>query len=116
MNHMTRILSCAFAVLLPLAGQAADPAAPPVPTAAPAPGAAPAAPRPLVPLTTTKPNIPDAACQQRLNGWVDLEFAVMPDGKVADVRVTGSEPRGVFEAAAVASVSAWTFAPRPEPA
>jgi TonB family protein len=70
----------------------------------------------LIPIGTTKPNIPDEACQQRLSGWVDLDFAVLPDGRVADVRVSASQPRGVFDAAAVASVSEWTYASQPAPA
>lgn len=71
----------------------------------------PVASRPLMPLTTVKPAIPDSACQQRLNGWVDLEYAITPQGKVADLKVTGSEPREIFDGAAVAAVSQWTFPP-----
>lgn len=105
-------------------GAASNPAQAP----APAPAPAPAAPPPAVtatpgqatapstmPLSAPKPRIPDAVCQQRLSGWVGLEFAILPEGKVADVRVTGSEPPGAFDSAAVEAVSARTYASRPLP-
>lgn len=69
----------------------------------------------LVPITSPKPRIPDAVCQQRLSGWVGLEFAVLPEGKVADVRVTGSEPAGAFDASAVEAVNGRLYAARPLP-
>jgi hypothetical protein len=59
----------------------------------------------LVPLSAPKPVIPDAACQQRLSGWVEVEFAVLPDGRVAEARVLKSQPAGTFDAAAVASIN-----------
>jgi len=85
------------------------------PTLQSATPAGPAALSPLAPLSSPKPRIPDEVCQQRLSGWVGLEFAVLPDGKVADVRVTASEPKGAFDSAAVESVSARTYALRAEP-
>ena len=82
-----------------------------------APGSvtAPAAVSPNTPLSSPKPKIPDAVCQQRLSGWVGLEFAILPDGTVKDVRVTASEPQGAFDAAAVEAVSGRAYAARPLP-
>jgi TonB family protein len=101
-------------------GGAASPA--PSPAPAPAPAPAPIVTPPgqstaasTMPLSAPKPRIPDAVCQQRLSGWVGLEFAILPDGKVADVRVTGSEPAGAFDAAAAEAVAARTYASRPLP-
>lgn len=70
---------------------------------------------PMAPLTSPKPKIPDAVCQQRLSGWVGLEFAVLPDGKVADVKVTASQPQGAFDSSAVEAVSGRTYMARPLP-
>jgi TonB family protein len=114
------------AVLLRLEPAAAAAAPAPAPTPGPAPGTAPApatAPTPAgptaaastVPLSSPKPKIPDEICQQRLSGFVGLEFAVLPDGKVADVKVTASEPKGAFDSAAVEAVAGRTYAARPLP-
>lgn len=86
-------------------------------TAAPAPAAAaaPAGPLTLMPIARVKPNIPDAVCRQRASGWVDLEFAVMPDGSVLGARVTGSQPAGAFDSAALEAVSARRYPPQAEP-
>jgi TonB family protein len=82
----------------------------------PTPAAAPAAAvNPLTPLHAPKIEMPDAACQRRLAGWVGLEFAILPDGSVADVKVTGSEPAGTFDAAATAAVAARTYPARTLP-
>ena len=80
------------------------------PVSAQVPAQAPTA-GPLVPLTTVKPKIPDSACQQRQSGWVEMDFAVLPDGKTADIKVSRSEPPGLFEGAAVEAMAAWVFPP-----
>jgi TonB family protein len=69
----------------------------------------------LVPLSAPKPVIPDAACQQRLSGWVEVEFAVLPDGRVAEARVLKSQPAGTFDAAAVASINGRLYAAQGAP-
>ncbi|HUR39819.1 MAG TPA: TonB family protein [Verrucomicrobiae bacterium] len=74
-----------------------------------------AAPRTLQPLASARPVLSDAACQQRLSGYVDLAFAVLPDGKVADVKITGAQPAGAFDEAAIAAVAARTYPPQDAP-
>jgi len=133
-----RRLACVIALAVPMAALAHEvpctipaeptaapaPAAPPVadaPDAAPAQSAAPAAsatpsgPLRLMPLTTVKPQMPDEACRQRLAGTVDLDFVVLPDGKVAQVVVTKSEPAGVFDKAASDAVAQSTYPPQAAP-
>jgi protein TonB len=58
-----------------------------------------------------EPVYPRAARAAAIAGWVDLEFTVTPDGAVADVRVTGSEPADTFDVAAVEALSKWRFEP-----
>lgn len=108
---------------LPLA-TTAPPAPAPVPapapaatSATPAPAAAPlpSGPLTLTPLTTPKIQLPDDACRQRLSGFVTLEFAVMPDGTVANAHAVESDPKGVFDAAAIAAVTARTYPPQAKP-
>ena len=111
---MSRLIaSCALAALLPLRCWSEEPPAPPAPPVQPAP--APPAPLALSPISFPRPAIPDEACQQRLSGYVDLDFAVLPDGNVADVRVAKSELKGVFDGAAVEAVSAWIYPPQAAP-
>lgn len=111
----TAQLLCAACALLPLSAWPTEPAAASPDPAAPATPIAPAAPVALVPIAVPKPVLPDTACQQRLSGWVELDFAVLPDGKVADVRVASSQPAGVFDAAAVDAVTGRLYPAQPEP-
>jgi TonB family protein len=46
------------------------------------------------------PSYPEEALNHNISGWVDLEFTVGPDGKVAKVTVLQSEPNGLFDRAA----------------
>lgn len=65
--------------------------------------------KPLVPLSTARPQMPEWACKQKLSGWVEALFVVMPNGHVQDVRILDADPKGVFEAAAVQSISKWLY-------
>jgi protein TonB len=56
------------------------------------------------------PEYPPAARAQSLEGYVIVRYDVTAEGAVENVRVVGAEPTGVFDAAAVAAVSAWRFA------
>ena len=42
---------------------------------------------------------------------VDVQLVVRPDGSVTDVIITGAEPAGVFEQAAVDAVKKWRYKP-----
>jgi TonB family protein len=57
------------------------------------------------------PTFPAGALERRLSGWVDLQFVVRSDGLVSDVIITGAEPVGVFEQAAVDAVKKWRYKP-----
>lgn len=65
--------------------------------------------RELVPLSTARPQMPPWACKQKLSGWVEVLFVVTPQGQVENVRIVDANPRGVFEAAAIESVSNWIY-------
>lgn len=95
----------------------APPAAEP-PPAAPAPAPPPAGPaelrdldRPPAVLTQTRPVYPYRARTQRLQGFVDVQFTVTPEGRVEDAVVLHAEPRYVFDDAALTAVRRWTFTP-----
>ncbi len=57
------------------------------------------------------PVYPDDALAHGISGWVDLEFTVTGDGKVADIVVLNAEPSGVFERAARAGLANSRYRP-----
>ena len=57
------------------------------------------------------PKYPRGAQRRNQTGFVDVIFAVGPDGTVGDVEVYGAEPEGVFDEAAVEAVRQWEFEP-----
>jgi TonB family protein len=57
------------------------------------------------------PTFPVSARDRGLSGWVDVQFVVKPDGLVSDVIITGAEPVGLFEQAAVDAVRKWRYKP-----
>lgn len=63
----------------------------------------------VIPFDTRRPNVPDAAYQNRISGWVLVAFKVAPDGTTRDVQVLDANPRGVFEEKVVAAVSDWKY-------
>lgn len=65
----------------------------------------------LIPLSTARPQMPEWACKQKLKGWVEVVFTVMPNGRVRDVKIVDADPKGVYEAAAIESVSNWIYSP-----
>jgi len=57
------------------------------------------------------PSFPVSAQQRGVTGWVDVQLLVKTDGSVSDVIITGAEPVGVFEKAAVDAVKKWRYKP-----
>ncbi len=65
--------------------------------------------KPLVPLSTQRPQIPESAYRRGIEGWVQVVFTVTTEGRVADIKIVDAEPKGIFEAAAVSGVSTWLY-------
>jgi protein TonB len=55
---------------------------------------------------------PRRAALKGIEGWVKLEFTIMPDGSVDDVKVIDAKPRRIFNRAAIKSILRWKFKPR----
>lgn len=96
---------------------AEKPTPPPVEKPAPAPVAATPTPAPAVTtpaqlLKSVPPSYPPEAFRSRREGWVEVQFTITADGKVADAKVARSEPGRMFDQAALESVRRWTFKPR----
>lgn len=60
------------------------------------------------------PRYPAKAIERGQEGWVDLRFAITPEGATSDIRIVASYPRGVFERTAANALAKWVYAPRRE--
>lgn len=65
--------------------------------------------KPLIPISTARPQMPEWACKKKIKGWVEVVFTVMPNGRVQDVKLVDADPKGVYEAAAIESISNWIY-------
>lgn len=65
--------------------------------------------KPLVPLSTARPQIPESAYRRGIEGWVEVVFTVTGEGKVVDIKIIDAQPKGIFEAAAVESIAEWIY-------
>jgi protein TonB len=63
----------------------------------------------VVPFNTRRPNVPEVAWQNKVNGWVLVAFSVTAQGNTRDIRVLDASPRGVFEEKVVAAVNDWQY-------
>ncbi|MCE8001509.1 energy transducer TonB [Billgrantia ethanolica] len=104
----------------------------PAPQPAPAPAAAPSAAQEgpvteqaapaesgpvdvgeIAPTSRVPPEYPSRAQRRGLEGHVELQFLIRPDGSVdrSSIRVVESQPRNVFDSAAEQAVARWQFEP-----
>ena len=63
----------------------------------------------VVPFNTRRPNVPEVAWQNKINGWVLVAFTITPEGRTQDIRVLDARPRGVFEDKVIAAVEDWRY-------
>ncbi|MDQ2069467.1 energy transducer TonB [Natronospira bacteriovora] len=66
----------------------------------------------VIPIVRVEPQWPREALVQGIEGWVRIEFTIREDGSVANPRVIESEPRRVFDRAALRAIQRWRFRPR----
>lgn len=66
----------------------------------------------LSPLHTVQPAYPSSAMVAGVEGKVQLEFSVTPDGLVTDIKTITASPPGVFDASAQAALREWRFDPK----
>ena len=64
------------------------------------------------PIVRIEPSYPRQAAKNGVEGWVLVRFAVTAKGFTDNVKAVAAEPAGVFDAAAVAAVAQWRYAPR----
>ena len=66
----------------------------------------------LIPLVAIQPQYPRNAARDGIEGWVDVEITIGPDGSVKSARAVNAKPRGVFESAAVQAAYKSRFRPK----
>jgi len=65
----------------------------------------------LVRVKAVAPRYPRRAQERDIGGWVDIYFTVTATGETAEVTVNRSEPKSVFDRAAIEAVRKWAFQP-----
>ena len=65
----------------------------------------------VAPVTRIEPRYPTNAINQKIEGYVQLEFDISQDGKVINVSVIKSSPAGIFDEEAIKALSQWTYEP-----
>lgn len=63
----------------------------------------------ITPFATRRPNIPDVAFENQLNGWVLVIFNVSPQGRTRNIKVLDASPKGIFEQDVVRAISYWHY-------
>lgn len=66
----------------------------------------------VMPIVRIAPRYPRRALLEGTEGWVQVEFTITPDGRVADPVVVSAEPRGIFDRSAIQAILRWKFKPR----
>ncbi|MGD9841864.1 MAG: TonB family protein [Steroidobacteraceae bacterium] len=62
-------------------------------------------------IKTVAPVFPAEAKNRGTSGWVDVSFIVDERGQVTEPNVVDSDPKNVFDAAAITAVEQWRFEP-----
>src|SRR3990172_1983876 len=68
--------------------------------------------RDVIPLVRINPDYPPRALSRGIEGWVIVQFTITAEGTVKDAKVVSSEPKGVFDDAAVKAILRWRYNPK----
>lgn len=68
----------------------------------------------LIPMVRIQPQYPRQALRDGIAGFVVFDLVINPDGTVKTARPIKSQPRGMFEAAAMQAIMKWKFRPKVE--
>jgi protein TonB len=68
--------------------------------------------RDAVPQVRIQPDYPIQARQKGIEGWVDVQFSVGPDGSVRNPVVLNAQPKQIFDAAALQAIKGWKYNPK----
>lgn len=62
-------------------------------------------------ISRSPPRYPNRALKSNTEGWVQVKFSITKEGVPIDIIVVDSEPKKVFDDAAMKSVKKWRFSP-----
>ncbi len=66
----------------------------------------------IIPIVRIEPQFPREALLKGINGWVEVEFTIEPDGSVSNPKVIDSQPPRIFDRNALRAIYKWKFKPR----
>ena len=66
----------------------------------------------VIPIVRIDPQWPREALIEGTEGWVEVEFTILPDGSVEDPVVIDSDPPRLFDRNAMRAILRWKFKPR----
>lgn len=66
----------------------------------------------IIPIVRIEPQFPREALLKGINGWVEVEFTIEPDGSVSNPKVVDSQPPRIFDRNALRAIYKWKFKPR----
>ena len=66
----------------------------------------------VIPIVRINPQYPRDALMEGTEGFVEIEFTILEDGTVANASVIKSQPRRIFNRAALRAIYRWKFKPR----
>lgn len=70
--------------------------------------------REFMAVSRVPPQYPYRAKRRGIEGWVDVSFMITEQGDVQDAVVVESDPKGIFDDAAIQALLKWKFKPRIE--
>lgn len=68
----------------------------------------------VIPLVRINPDYPPRALSRGLEGWVQVQFTITETGAVKDPIVVDSDPKSIFDEAALRAISRWRYNPKVE--
>ena len=68
--------------------------------------------RDVIPLVRIAPDYPPRALSRGLEGWVQVQFTITATGTVKDPTVVNSDPKNIFDDAALKAIARWRYNPR----
>ena len=68
----------------------------------------------VIPLVRIAPDYPPRALSRGIEGWVIVQFTITATGSVTDAIVVDSDPKEIFDEAALRAIARWRYNPRVE--
>jgi len=70
--------------------------------------------RDIIPLVRITPDYPPRAVSRGIEGWVIVQFTITATGAVKDAIIVDSDPKKIFDDAALRAIARWRYNPKIE--